>query len=288
MRLSSTTLVADASAGNALEVAAAAGAGQQGLLHRSPRSGRGHFSSRQEASPASPPTRWHHYSGETGVERKALTAPTIPHPDYGLGIYSFPTAAHLLRRRGTQVTVRQLRYWMDSGLTSPSFGRDTSGSAVLSFADLISLEVVRRFLAAGVSLQAVRRAERAMREWFVRPFAHQRFFTDGSSIWCQVNPADDSVLEIRGRRLQHLAWTPAIATFASEIRYEDGVAARWGLGQWVEMDPKVRFGAPVVKGTRVPVSTIAAELEAASVDEVADWHGLRVEQVVGVRDYLAA
>jgi len=216
--------------------------------------------------------------------------PRRAQPDFGLGVYSFPAAARVLTRRGPTVSVRQLRYWVRSGLAPPSFDKDPSGSDVLSFADLVSLELIRRFLDAGVSLQAVRRAEYAMREWFDRPFAHQRFFTDGSAIWCRVNPDEDEVVDIElvGRHRRNLAWTGAIATFAEEIQYEDGVAARWWLSDWVEIDPDIRFGAPVVRGTRVPISTIGVELEMATAEEIADWHGLRVEQVRGVRDYLAA
>ena len=65
-------------------------------------------------------------------------------------------------------------------------------------------------------------------------------------------------------------------------------ASGWQLSPWVEIDPERQFGAPVVRGTRIPVSTIEAQLRAGSPVEVADWYGLRVEQVEGVRDYAEA
>ena len=92
-----------------------------------------------------------------------------------------------------------------------------------------------------------------------------------------------------GKRPDHIVWGGAIASFATEIRFdeEDKRALSWSPSRWVDIDPKVQFGSPVVKGTRIPVRTIEANLRAGSPKEVANWYGLRVAQVVGIRDYLA-
>jgi uncharacterized protein (DUF433 family) len=105
--------------------------------------------------------------------------------------------------------------------------------------------------------------------------------------------------EIVGRRPRHYAWTPAIRSFAEEIRYEPEepgivdehlprMAVAWNLSRWVEIDPSIQFGAPVVKGTRIPVSAILADLGSGSPEDVAQWRGLGVEQVEDVRDYFVA
>jgi uncharacterized protein (DUF433 family) len=208
---------------------------------------------------------------------------------FGTGIYSFPAAAKLLAKRHPGLRPGTLRYWMKSGLTPASFGKTRSGSDLLSFHDLVSLELVRRFRENDVSLQKVRRLESELKKRYpgiARPMAYQVFFTDGSAIWHQFNPDDDALVEeIVGRHPDHYAWAPAIRSFADEIRYEDRTAVAWNLSDWVEIDPTIQFGTPVVKGTRTPVSSIVADLGAGSPEEVADWHGLEVQQVEDVRDY---
>jgi len=211
---------------------------------------------------------------------------------FGAGIYSFPAAAKLLARRHPGLKAARLRSWMRTGLTPASFGQASSGSDLLSFHDLVSLELVGRFREKNVSLQKVRKLESELKQRYpniARPMAYEIFFSDGSAIWHRFNPDDDTLVEgIVGRRPGQYAWTPAIQSFAEEIRYEDHMAAAWNLSEWVEINPTIQFGAPIVKGTRTPISSIVADLGAGSPEEVADWHGLEVEQVEDVRDYFVA
>jgi uncharacterized protein (DUF433 family) len=130
--------------------------------------------------------------------------------------------------------------------------------------------------------------------------AYDVSYTDGSAIWHQSNPNDDGVVEeIVGRRPRQYAWTPAIRSFADEVRYEPEESAlateylprkavAWNLSTWVEINPSVQFGAPIVRGTRIPISAIIADLGSGSPEEVAEWRGLGVDQVEDVRDYFVA
>jgi uncharacterized protein (DUF433 family) len=221
----------------------------------------------------------------------AMTATDIPR--LGEGIYTFSEAAGILRGITREVSTRQLRYWMNTGLTPASHAVD--GESVLSFEDLISLEIVRRLkIEGGASLQSIRKVEAALRRYFPlyeRPFAHKVFFTDGADVWAEVvGEGGRIVLQLTGSRRDHYAWRDAVATFAKDIRFEgsDAHASRWHLSPWVEINPAVQFGAPVVVGTRVPITTIEANLEVGTPAEVADWYGLRIAQVEGVKEYLVA
>jgi hypothetical protein len=72
----------------------------------------------------------------------------MEHPaevSFGTGIFSFPAAAKLLARRQPGLQPGTLRYWMKTGLTPASYGKAPSGSDLLSFHDLVSLELIRRF-----------------------------------------------------------------------------------------------------------------------------------------------
>lgn len=196
-------------------------------------------------------------------------------------------------RRLSQAPFSQVRW--------PSQNRDQHHSITTTVDP--GLELVRRFRAKGVSLQRVRKLESELKRQYpkiVRPMAYDVFYTDGSGIWHQLNPDDDTVVEeIVGRRPRHYAWTPAIRTFADEIRYEPDkalpteeraprMAAAWNLSGWVEINPAIQFGAPIVRGTRIPISAIIADLGSGSPEDVAEWRGLHVKQVEDVRDYFVA
>lgn len=214
-------------------------------------------------------------------------------PRLGEGIYTLSEAVRILTRPGRAVSERQIRHWVRTSIVPPTFVHEDH--PLLSFHDLVSLEVVARFVAAGWSVQGVRRIEEELREEFgrARPFAYRQFFTDGSSVWARAEHEDQLMTELigrhRDRRHKSITWAGAVETFAEEIRFEglDQVAAAWDLAPFVEIDPEVQFGAPVVTGTRVPISTVIANLEVGSPAEVARWYDLSVEEVVGVRDYLA-
>ncbi len=212
-------------------------------------------------------------------------------PDLGEGLYTFPEAARILQRGAERVSVRQLQYWMATGLTPSSYEAD--GVPLLSFDDLVSLEVVKRFRWKGTTLQRVRGFESELRAYtgHDRPFAYKSFFTDGAELWGQKWGEKGPIgMQLTGARKGHVVWMDAIKTFAREVKYvgQEQHAAQWNLTTYVQIDPTIQFGAPVVRGTRVTVETVAANLKVGTVRQVAEWYGLRTAEVRGVKDYLAA
>lgn len=217
--------------------------------------------------------------------------------DLGRGVYTVAGAASIIRAGEGYATARQLYYWTATGLlsaepTKKSKSR-TMAQCLLSFDDLITLELVARFRRHRVALQQVRRFEHRLREAFpslARPFANRVLFTDGVSIWAEWGESEGrQLLELVGRRPGHYVWTDAIQSFAEMIEYdEEGAAASWHLNRWVEVNPNVQFGEPVIRGTRVPVRTVAANLKVGTPEEVAEWYGLTRQQVEGAQDYLRA
>lgn len=197
------------------------------------------------------------------------------------GIYSFPQAAAIVGRCN-DVTRAQLRRWL-AVVIAPTGGPHSIET--VSFLDLVSLETVRRFRDHGTSLQKVRKVLQALRSAepeIARPLAHRSFFTDGVSVWADVVGRTE---EIVGQNRQQMAFREAVRTFADEIRFVDDVAAAWDISPWVGIDPRVCFGAPVVRGTRIPVKTVMANLAVTTHEEVADWYELSIRQVKGVADF---
>jgi DNA-binding transcriptional MerR regulator len=90
--------------------------------------------------------------------------------------------------RLTGCTPRQLRYWDQIGLVSPSIQRTGGRSGVprlYSFRDLVSLRVVKSLLDGGMSLQRVRRAFEYLRRNadLEGHLSEVKLITDGKSIF---------------------------------------------------------------------------------------------------------
>lgn len=218
-------------------------------------------------------------------------------PRLGEGIYTFAEAARIIRTAVDPIGPGTLRNWVKSGLVPADRYDLDLDEELLTFEDLVSLEVVRRLRRDAphpATLQQIRRVERTLRQRYDlhRPFARRIFYTDGANVWAQVSEDDgtEGTIEFRGKgEHAYYVWAEAIGTFADRIIWDedDGRATIWRPTPWVEINPRIQFGAPVVAGTRIPVSTIVAQLEGASPEDVARWYGLEVRAVRGVSEYMA-
>lgn len=90
-------------------------------------------------------------------------------------------------RRVVGITYRQLDYWDKTGLLRPSVKQawGKGSRRVYSFEDLVELRVIANLRSVGVSLPAVRKAARYVRQHFAnlaRPLARLALVVDGKSI----------------------------------------------------------------------------------------------------------
>jgi len=208
--------------------------------------------------------------------------------EIGVGVFSIPEATEILAR-AHGVTRRVVSSWLVRGLT---FGRyDDNGRYWLAFDDLVSLKVVAELRDAGLSSQGLLRLEQEMRAKFptlVSPLASVGvFFTNGTAVWVQF---EAQVIEILGKYPQQGVLHEKLLPLVAEIRTDDDgiLAASWSLSPHVEINPKVRFGRPVVINSRVPVKTVLANLESHTPEQVADLLSLPVRDVKGVQEYALA
>lgn len=82
------------------------------------------------------------------------------------------------------ITYRQLDYWARTGLVEPSV-RSAQGSGtqrLYSFRDVVVLKIVKRLLAAGVSLQNIRAAVGHLCSRPVEDLAHMTLMSDGATV----------------------------------------------------------------------------------------------------------
>jgi uncharacterized protein (DUF433 family) len=104
--------------------------------------------------------------------------------------------------------------------------------------------------------------------------------------WINTNVEKTSAAATRGAganqvRRRRLTWRHARSNMGAELPMVE-VAPR------IVVDERVRFGRPVIAGTRVPVDVVVGKLGAGmSVDEVADEYGIEAEDVRAALRYAA-
>ena len=165
------------------------------------------------------------------------------------------------------------------------------GKAVaLSFHELMELRVVKEIVDKGVSLRHVRAAAAIAGEKFGthHPFASRRVFTDGKNIFSSV--ADEHLVKWAKGEIDQLIAGQLFRHFLSEIEFDanTSLAERWwplGRSVPVVLDPAIRFGAPVVKGTGVKTASVASMARASSVQDAASAFAIDVESARAAVDF---
>ena len=158
----------------------------------------------------------------------------------------------------------------------------------LSYMQLIEVAVVAALRKEGVPLRRIRDA----REYVVQtlksefPFAEYRFKTDGQRLFMDFaeieGPKKGRGKLLRPDQKGQLAWEAVIGRL-KEFEYErKGIAIRWhvaGPKSAVIIDPRISFGAPMIKG--IPTWAIKGRWEAGETPaEIANDFDLRKAEVI--------
>ena len=204
----------------------------------------------------------------------------------GVGIYSIPEAARLLRTKPGAV-----RRWLDDERPVVKRLFDPS-EATISFLELMELHFIKMFRSEGISLQTIRRAAAAASQKFHTdyPFAVRRFDTDGRSIFATLaREAElkraDAVLVEDLRRGQYV-FDQIMRPFFRKLEYGDRDEVRrfWPMepkGRIV-LDPERKFGKPIDAETGVPTKSIYDAVMAGGGQDyqtVAEWLDVPVPAV---------
>lgn len=240
--------------------------------------------------------------GLAGDERRRACLAKLPDMSpLGLGVYSIPDAARLVR-----ADLRSIRRWLfghtysrpakgDTGhpseererhhlapLWEPQYDPEDLGEQVIGFLDLLELRVVRQFVSHGVPLAVVRRCLDTARDVFGadHPLTRRRFVTDGETIYAESVQAatreGDVHTDLLNLRSRQYAFKAIIKdSLYSGIEYRNGHAARWFPnarrpgGSAVVLDPTRQFGHPMVDSCGIPTATLFAAFLAANEDRLA-------------------
>ena len=164
---------------------------------------------------------------------------------------------------------------------------------MLSFRNLVELQVLRALrVKHGVRIDTVRKAIEFMRKVLEveHPLASARMLTDGSDLFVKfletmVRTRDGQVVfgEIVAEHLSRVEWEndEPVRLFPFPRR---GARA----DRNVVLDPRVRWGKPVLVGTAIPVEDIAERRAAGeSVQSIARDYGRSVEEIRGALRHAA-
>lgn len=156
----------------------------------------------------------------------------------------------------------------------------------LNYLQLVELAFVAALRKTGVKLSEIKeaRAYIAVQLGSEYPFSDHRFKTDGKDILMELSQFEQSESKdklVKTNKGGQLAWAEIIDTKFTEFEYQDDLAVKWHAGgkeSPVLIDPRVSFGAPMVKG--VATWAIRGRFEAGEPrEDIAEDFSLKAEDV---------
>jgi uncharacterized protein (DUF433 family) len=188
-----------------------------------------------------------------------------------------------------RITMRQLRYWDQTGLVAPSIKRQLSPRNTVrlySYHDMLKLLVAAE-LRDRISLQHIRRIVAQLEDrGFTDPLRELRFATHGNEVYFQYPDGSWSgdakpdqvifhqVLELNALRAKILTASQRDSSSAGKVVRRRGV-----LG-----------GKPIFAGTRIPVAIVKSYLDAGYGTEaiIEEYPVLTPADIEAARRYVAA
>ena len=191
------------------------------------------------------------------------------------GIYVAPEAAIYLNatlKRDVHIDhpkypihSRNLIRWIRLGLMSPELRYISGRELLISFEDLISMRVIAILRSLGVSWKKIHRAEDWLRyrTGYARPFAIERVWTETADVFAEFH--EGFIAASRGGQL---AFTALIEQYLHSVQDmifapHNGVrvADSWTPHEDILIHPRIQFGEPCIKGTRIRTRIICELLE---------------------------
>ena len=214
-----------------------------------------------------------------------------PPPSVFEGIYDLPEAARYLKaaRHSDEVypvSSTNLTRWIRHGLASPDLRRIQGRDLLIAFEDLISMRVIAALRAAKVSWPAIYTAEQLLRSMTRarRPFATETVWTGQGEVFAEFCSRLISVSR-HGQMGLDLLREYLISIHGLTFN-EVHKADTWEPVFGVVFDPLLQFGAPCLKGTRIPTRTISGMIEAGDTASwVAEAYGLSNGEVHTALDW---
>ena len=202
------------------------------------------------------------------------------------GIYDVAESARYLRAtfRGDKayvVSSAKLIRWIRRGLASPELVQVPGTELLIAFEDLVSMRVIAVLRAAGVSWLDIDQTEKWLRDNTAasRPFATETLWTGQGQVFAELTNRLVSAIK-HGQLALDMLREFVMPLHGLTFNEESQVAESWEPTDGIVLRPIIQFGAPCLKGTRIPTRTISGMVEAGdSRDWVARAFGISTEQV---------
>ncbi|MSQ15073.1 MAG: DUF433 domain-containing protein [Dehalococcoidia bacterium] len=196
------------------------------------------------------------------------------------GIYEIPESARYIyaadklkyayasqeKGQGFKITSQKLIRWIHMGLALPAL-KDVHGRGMLiTFEDLVSVRIIAALRAAGVSFPKIYEAEDWLRVHTAhpRPFAVEAIWTERTEVFAEFK--NRLVTASRAGQIA-LDLLREYIIPVHGLTFEEEVAATWEPLAGILLDPEIQFGAPCIKGTRIPAKTIRGMIQAGDPRE---------------------
>ena len=200
------------------------------------------------------------------------------------GVYPVVDAAALIQATSPgpslSLTTRHLFRWVRDGLTGEYLSGLRGKDVALTFLDLVSLRLIAVFRAHGVTSLEIRSTHHELqkaRGWS-HPFAMEPIWISGLHIYIRENDIPVAITK---------NWQAAfdfVDLFVGPMHNlafgENEHPETWEPQEGILLDPKVSFGEPCLKGTRIATQVLWALVAAGDPPErVARAYQLPVGQV---------
>ena len=208
------------------------------------------------------------------------------------GIYDVPEAARYLKAGSTwagadSLHSQKLVRWIRRGLASPELAEVPGMKLLLGFEDLISMRVIAALRASGVKWREIHQTKQWLRDvrGILWPFATEFLWTGQGELFAEWT--EHLVSGSRhGQAALDLLRDYVIPVSGLLFSDESGLAISWEPVAGVMLEPQVQFGAPCIKGTRIPTRTIYGMIEAGDSPEwVAEAYKISTSEVQAAYDW---
>lgn len=220
------------------------------------------------------------------------------HDAVGKGIYTVPFAAKLANARYENVRrwVKGAHHGKPAVLEIEDIGL---GPHAISFRNLIEILILAQLRKSNVSMHEIRRAHEKLRQMLEtqHPFLSVKFKTQGRKLIADYLTRDGKrVLErpATGQTEAAPVVDPLLSALDEHViplfadfGYAEQHVARWyplGAERAVVIDPRFKFGQPVIGRVNVPVSAIAEFARHNDAEAAVELYGVQPNEV---RDALA-
>ena len=206
------------------------------------------------------------------------------HAVLGRGIYSTTEAARLTGLTRSKVDRWAFGYRDYRGIVDPDLPNSGPYRSI-SFLTLMELYLMRRLQDKGIAAEKFRIAagELARLKGVEHPFAFEHLgeflLHDNKDFFLQ----EEDLTQITGHNRDNMVLKTVIKPYLQEVEFEAEYVRRWfpvESDRLIVVDPAIKFGEPVVSGTRVPTANIIDQMNGGdSASFVAECYGLTLAQV---------